>query len=391
MIYLRTGANGAGKTLLTLRDVREKSLAESRPVYYNGRFEMVADFGWTKIDAKDWESVPDGAIFLFDECHNDFPVRSGTKDAVPQYVRQLAEHRRRGFDFFLITQHPMNLDAFVRRLIGAPGWHQHLKRASGAPLVSVIQWDAVNDQPQKAGSGASGQVKMVPYPKEVYSWYVSTSLDTAKIRIPFQVKLLVVSLVAIPLLGYFGYKTLMDRVPGKPAAGQPGAKPAGAVPGGQSEPRKVMTTAEYVNSFQPRIPGFAFSAPRYDDATKPVNVPYPAACIQSKSKGCQCYSQQATKLDVPLSLCVQIVAGGFFNDWQQAVTQAQAGRSVEPVPVAVPVTLAAADPVAYPHPMSAKGTAPVPVDQQVQTQTQRPGHFVAIVPKPPAAAVSAPR
>ncbi|SDO07958.1 zona occludens toxin [Rhodoferax sp. OV413] len=336
MLYLRTGANGAGKTLLTLRDVREKSLAESRPVYYNGRFNMVADFGWIKIDAKDWESVPDGAIFLFDECHNDFPIRSGKE--VPRYVSQLAEHRVRGFDFFLLTQHPMNMDPFVRRLIGSPGWHQHLKRASGAPLVSVIQWAAVNDAPQKAGSGASGQVTMVKYPKEVYDWYVSTSLDTAKVRIPFQVKLLVACVVLVPLLGYYAWTMLQKTV--APKGPVPVAQPLlGQVrTGGPDRPpgseKRVLTTAEYVSSYQPRLQGLAYTAPRYDEMTKPVNVPYPAACIQSKTR-CECFSQQATKLDVPLDLCAQLVKGGFFNDWQAALKDANAGRPLQESPVAV--------------------------------------------------------
>lgn len=348
MLYLRTGANGAGKTLLTLRDVREKSLAESRPVYYNGRFNMVADFGWIKIDAKDWESVPDGAIFLFDECHNDFPIR--TSKEVPRYVSQLAEHRVRGFDFFLLTQHPMNMDPFVRRLIGSPGWHQHLKRASGAPLVSVIQWASVNDAPQKAGSGASGQVTMVSYPKEVYSWYVSTSLDTAKVKIPFQVKLLAACVVLIPIFGYYGWQALQAKAKPKPVNSPqsgpvvPGARPAGLSGSGGSE-KRVLTTAEYVNSYQPRLQGLAYTAPRYDEMTKPVNVPYPAACIQSKTR-CECFSQQATKLDVPLDLCAQLVKGGFFNDWQAALKDANAGRPLQESPVAV--AAAPRDPLTLP-------------------------------------------
>lgn len=124
MLYLSSGANGAGKTLFTLKDVRDLQVKTGRPVAHNGRFELVAEFGWKQIDAKEWQQEPDGTIFLFDECHNDFPVR-GTGSAVPDYVKMLAEHRRRGFDFFLITQHPMNVDAFVRRLIGPPGWHRH--------------------------------------------------------------------------------------------------------------------------------------------------------------------------------------------------------------------------------------------------------------------------
>lgn len=334
MIYLRTGANGAGKTLLTLRDVVEKSLKESRPVYHNGRFDPVEDGplkAWTKIDAKDWESVPDGAIFVFDECHNDFPVRSG-KDPAPGYIKALAEHRRRGFDFYLITQHPLNIDSFVRRLVGAPGWHQHLKRASGAPLVSVLEWPSVNDQCQRAGAGESGSVKMVPYPKEVYSWYRSTSLDTAKLKIPFRVYVLVASVLAVPALGYLAYakfssasatrEAQFKKLSGQPeeTAAAPGVRPSAA------PVAKPQTASELAASFQPRLEGVPYSAPRYDDLTKPTIAPMIAACLATASR-CGCYSQQATPIEVPDAMCRQIVAGGYFVDWAP-------GGKVEPKPPA---------------------------------------------------------
>lgn len=319
MLYLTTGGNGAGKTLLTLRDVREKSLAESRPVYYNGRFDLVAEFGWIKWDFKDWQSLPDGAIFIVDECHNDMPVRT-TREALPDYVRMLAEHRRRGFDFYLITQHPLNIDSFVRRLISSPGWHRHLKRASGAPLVSVLQWAAVNDKCEKAGSGASAQTSMVAYPKEVYGWYNSTSLDTAKVKVPFQVKVLAACLVLVPLLGYYGWQSFKNAQPGakgRALDGQvatvPGVQPAQ----GQAQPKGVISAAEYAGSFEPRIDGLAYTAPRYDDQTKPVTAPYPAACV-SMGRRCACYTQQGTKLVVPMATCQSIVKTGFFVDWQAA-------------------------------------------------------------------------
>jgi len=107
MIYLRTGANGTGKTLLTLKEVREKQLAENRPVYWNGRFQLTPEkeeeFGWHRVDIKDWQKVPDGAIFFVDEAHNDFPISDAK--ALPEYIKMMAEHRSRGFDFYLITQH----------------------------------------------------------------------------------------------------------------------------------------------------------------------------------------------------------------------------------------------------------------------------------------------
>ena len=320
MIYLRTGANGTGKTLLTLKEVHDKALKESRPVYHNGRFAPVVGGpldNWTQVDIKDWESIPDGAIFVVDECHNDFPVRTA-KDPVPEYVKALAEHRRRGFDFYMITQHPMNIDPFVRRLIGSPGWHQHLKRVSGAPLVSVLEWPAVNDQPQKNGSGSSAAVQMVSYPKEVYNWYASTSLDTAKIKIPNQVKFLAVAMVLIPVLLYYAWTTFQARQPFKNVTPPPGATaPAYAPPAAQQTTgsgQPVTTPEQFLASFQPRIEGLPHTAPRYDETTKPTTAPFPAACVNMGPR-CDCYTQQGTKLQTPPDLCKQIVAGGFFQDW----------------------------------------------------------------------------
>ena len=332
MIYLRTGANGSGKTLLTLRDVREKQLKESRPVCYNGRFRMIADFGWKQIDAKDWQKEPDGTIFLFDECHNDFPPRKGGD--IPDHVKMLAEHRVRGFDFYLITQHPLNFDAFVRRLIGAPGWHQHLKRASGAPLVSVLEWASVNDVCQKAGSGESGSVTMVPYPKEVYKWYESTTLDTAKIKIPFQVKVLIVCLALVPVVAWFGWSAFKKAVPGQ-ALSQPAGTSApssfGAPVGGSGGPAvsKKMTRAEYLQSFEARVQGLAYTAVRYDDLAKPVHAPVPAGCW-TVGDDCECISQQATKLPMPKTMCLQIVKNGIFREWDEG-RQAADGHYKGPV------------------------------------------------------------
>lgn len=186
MLYLITGANGAGKTLNTLKWIRDRAVKEGRPVCHNGRFEVVEGSelsNWRQIDIKDWQAEPDGTIFLVDECHNDFPLRPPSSQP-PEYVRMLAEHRRRGFDFYLVTQHPQNIDAFVRRLIGSPGWHRHLKRAFGGDLVSVCEWPAVNPNCEKDGSGKTGTVTMQPFPKEVYGWYRSASLHTGKRKIP---------------------------------------------------------------------------------------------------------------------------------------------------------------------------------------------------------------
>lgn len=314
MLYLTTGANGTGKTLFTLKEVRERQLKDNRPVYHNGRFTLTPEgeaFGWQQIDFKDWQSCPDGAIFLIDECHNDMPKLSSGAP-VPDHVKALGEHRRRGFDFYLITQHPQNISTFVRKLLGAPGWHRHLKRQFGAGLVSQLQWDYVNDSCEKPGASRDGVVTMRPFPKEVYAWYSSAVLHTGKKSIPRPVLILAACLVVIPVLGYMGYRSLMNQTGADKAA--PGAVKPGMV--AQDVPRLVKTREDWLRERVPRVEGLPATAPVYDKVTEPTDAPYPAACIESKRDGCKCYTQQATLMTVAADLCRMIVQRGFFMDWQ---------------------------------------------------------------------------
>ena len=183
MIYLTTGANGAGKTLITLYDVRQQQLKENRPVYYHGfdmHEEKVKEFGWQKFDPKKWQDLPDGSICIMDECQNEFPIRRSGSE-VPDYVNAIAQHRRRrGFDFWMISPHPSLIDVFVRRLIDKPSWHRHMKRAFGADMVSELKFSAPDMKCEEPGAGARAEVTMRPYPKDVYTWYRSASLHTGK-------------------------------------------------------------------------------------------------------------------------------------------------------------------------------------------------------------------
>ncbi|MBI3102761.1 MAG: hypothetical protein HYY98_14595 [Burkholderiales bacterium] len=313
MLYLVTGANGAGKTLNALKWVRERQIKEGRPVCHNGRFEPVEGgelSAWKKIDIQKWQNEPDGTIFLVDECHNDFPLRAPSAKP-PDYVQMLAEHRRRGFDFYLITQHPQNIDAFVRRLIGSPGWHRHLKRPFGGDLVSVQEYPAVNAQCEKQGAGKNGSVTMVPFPRDVFSWYRSASLHTAKKRIPRMMWLLLACVVLVPLLFVVAFKT----------AGSSGSKAQpSVVVASASESSKAGVSAQhvsvddYIASRKPRLQDFPHTAPAYDEVTKPVTAPYPAACVMFRG-ACTCYTQQGTRMPVSGDVCQQIVKVGFFVDW----------------------------------------------------------------------------
>lgn len=313
-IFLTTGANGTGKTAFTLKAVRDLQIKENRPVYWSGRFDLYPEkekeFGWIKIEATEWQSVPPGAIFFFDECHNDFPDRSsGAK--IPEFVKALGEHRKHGYDFFLLTQHPGNIDPFIRKIIASPGWHRHLKRNYGSSLISHIDYLAVCDRPEKPGAGKGGSVSMKALPKEVYTWYKSAELHTAKIKIPRQVWMFAAALCVIPLCAWGVLRYLSKTTAPKDAQSAAAGAPGAAGQGGGAAAR-VRTTVEYLADYQPRLPGLMHSAPAYDKLTEPKRVPVPAACVEMKSMGCKCYTQDATPYPVDLAMCRQLVAHGSF-------------------------------------------------------------------------------
>lgn len=337
MLYLRTGGNGTFKTALTLKDVRALQLETGRPVCFNLRPadhpekpntpysnlypKTIEEFGWKGIHFEEWPQQTPGTIFLIDECHYDLPQRAASQKP-PAHIAQLTEHRSRGFDFFLLTQHPGNIDSFVRKLVQAPGWHQHLKRIGGAaPMVNQLQWDAVNLQCEQAGSGKTADTKTRTAPTEVYSWYDSATLHTGKVRIPFKLFVLLACVVLVPLLLWFGVSSIgksgkkTDPVSDKAGLNMVQGKPEGAV--------KPKTVAEYVDNYRPRLAGLRHTAPAYDELTKPKRVPVPAACVQMADR-CSCYTQDATSYATTKEICAQIVKTGLWLDFDPEGQQGMA-------------------------------------------------------------------
>lgn len=138
MITLITGLPGACKTLYTLNYVKAKAEKEGRPVYYNGIPELTLP--WEMIDDPEkWYELPEGAIIVIDECQRVFRPRASSA-AVPMHVEKFETHRHRGYDIFLITQHPMLLDGNVRRLSGQ---HFHCVRTFGMQRATIHEWQQV--------------------------------------------------------------------------------------------------------------------------------------------------------------------------------------------------------------------------------------------------------
>lgn len=149
MITLITGLPGAGKSLRMVQMIRD-ALKEGRNVYVDG-IDGLQPFGWEPCELNDWENLPDGSLVVADEAQKTWGTRRAG-DAPPS-IRALSEHRHRGFDFVIGTQHPTMIDKYVRTLVGR---HDHLLRQFGAPISRIVTWSECQDDPQSLATRQRG-------------------------------------------------------------------------------------------------------------------------------------------------------------------------------------------------------------------------------------------
>lgn len=362
MIVLLTGLPGNGKTLYALNWVKAKAEKEGRPVFYSGIKDLnTAVLPWTEFEPEKWAELPAGSIVVIDECQRVFrPRMHGT--AVPPFVAALETHRHLGIDLVFITQHPMLVDSNVRRLVGL---HFHAVRKFGTQAATIHEWGSVKENCDKNREGSVRHD--FRYPKAAYGWYKSAEVHTHKARIPMRVWVLLGVPVVFGSLFWFMYQRWSAKIEGEtPQAQQTGLMVSvpgqGHKNGATARPDGPMTRAEYMEAHTPRIAGLAYTAPVYDEVTKPTEAPYPAACIRSAIR-CHCYTQQGTRLDVPDRLCQDIAAGGFFIAWAKQPAQGMPQGAPAPAPV-----VAAAVPLTGPTGTSFGGTPPPTLIGQQKTQ-----------------------
>jgi zona occludens toxin (predicted ATPase) len=306
-INLVTGLPGHGKTLWTLVWLKALAALEGRPVFHND-IPALSIEGWQVQKADEWHDLPPNSYMLIDEAQKVFPIRPRSS-AVPVHVSELETHRHKGLDLYLITQHPQLIDTHVRKLVDR---HFHVVRTFGMKRATVYEFPTgVQDSPEK-NKGKAGVVRHEwAYPKKAFGWYKSAEVHTVKSRVPLRVWLYALSFLLIPLLVWWCFQRLWVQhgLGDKGAAAQAASAPvsAASVPRRvQREAAAVLTREEYIARFQPRLLGLAFTAPVYDELTRPVEAPYPSVCAYSPDFPCRCWSQRGFKLEVPESLCKQL-------------------------------------------------------------------------------------
>lgn len=327
MITLTTGVPGSGKTLYTIAQVLKKveadnkALAECgkppRNVYYSGIADL--KLPWIELDdAKQWDDCETGAVIIIDECQRVFRPR-GTGSQVPEYISALETHRHKGYDIFLITQHPMLVDQNIRRLVGQ---HWHVVRKFGLQRATIHEWGSTHEITQRNLLAAVR--RQFAYSKEVFGYYKSAEMHTHKAKVPKRVFFLLLAPFLIAALAYYGYQkaTSVGKKPEAVVANTatPSTGQAGSVP--------KQSKVEYFEAAAPRVEGLYHTAPKYDEITKPTDAPWPSACLISKSfdraagkyvDKCGCIDQQGNRYGATPSLCRQIAMNGIFKDWGQQI------------------------------------------------------------------------
>lgn len=350
MFVLRTGLQGNGKTLNTIKEVDSKAHSEGRTVYYCnitgfnvGHPAIKAD--WLPFDdPTKWYELPPNAIIVIDEAQTWFRVRSqGSK--VPDYASRLEIMRKDGHEVHAITQSPKLIDTHMRELCNL---HIHYNRGFGGKVIKrwVFQKpeNTVNSNKLTFENGESSRVVI---DKAYFGCYESVKEGTKhhmRFAPPKAMFVLIFVLLACAVLVY----RLSDRLSTKtdpepvPEASVDAADDPSSFqfPGGPGSTQMHLSREDYIAERTPRIEGVVSSAPIYDELTKPVSFPR-ASCYATKSEdaiarkrrtlrlgnrngslyGCSCFSQQATRMDIPFEACMDMVEQGAFDptrpDFQQ--------------------------------------------------------------------------
>lgn len=313
MITLITGTPGAGKTALAVAMMLEEQ--GKRPFFVSGIPELKIEHQLTP-PVEDWTqevptledpnfkksvfTFPPNSIIVIDEAQTIYRPRPSSSK-VPPHVAAFETHRHTGVDFWLITQDPAFLDANVRRLVGR---HVHLRATALGRYL--YEWPEVGDPDLKTSRqvAASRRYKL---PKKVFSLYKSATVHIKQTtRLPLAAYILIGVLVVAAVLAYRFFNRVEEVSGSKPSAIP--SSPSSSVSPSEKKP---VTASQYVAQYVPRIQSLAHTAPVYDEITKPVRVPVPAACISTASI-CRCYTQTATPYKTDDSVCRQIAAGGMF-------------------------------------------------------------------------------
>lgn len=336
---LRTGKQGNGKTLNTIKEVDEKAHKEGRTVYYcnvtNFKPEHPAiKATWIEFDHPEtWFELPKNAIIIIDEAQTWFRVRpQGSK--VPLYASRLEIMRKDGHELHCITQSPKLIDSHMRELCNM---HIHYNRGNGGKLIKRWVFQNPNLTVGDKLEFPDGESSRITIDRSYFGCYDSVKEGAEhhfKFRVP---KAAYVFGICCVLLAAAVWKIAQRYVSPDPVSAEAVEQPV-------SEPAKPdrnpltpsemlpVTPEQYASRMVPRIPDVPASAPIYDQLTQAQSFPKPF-CVSTTDEqmirrnygrmtvklvdgtpvGCRCNTQQGTRLDVSHEFCLSVVNNGYFD------------------------------------------------------------------------------
>tara|TARA_R110000751_G_scaffold82220_3_gene165511 strand:- start:3981 stop:5186 length:1206 start_codon:yes stop_codon:yes gene_type:complete len=349
-LIIRTGLQGHGKTLNTIKEVDQKAFKEGRTVYFNNVTDLDASklkADWFPFDdPHKWFELPNDAIIVVDEAQGFFGVRDPRKE-VPEYASAFEVMRKQGHEVHLITQDPRFIDVHVRRLCGT---HIHYSRVFGSSNVARYQTERVFNEVEKISSNKLADRTIIKLDKKYFDVYSSAKgQHHFKFKPSKKAIFFACATVVTMWLCYRAYDRLTkDEEPQPPTAEATQSKSAldtasslatGAMgsllgPATQGE-GKPQTRAQYLASLEPRVSDIPSSAPVYDNLTQPQTHPRlfcvlstdpalvertdaPKSSVDGVPTSCQCYTQQVTRVETSFGFCLTAANKGYFDNTRPA-------------------------------------------------------------------------
>ncbi|MFC4251517.1 zonular occludens toxin domain-containing protein [Sinimarinibacterium flocculans] len=336
MLSLWTGKPGHGKTLNLLyeleqerkREIKEKG--QARPIYYANIKSLTLE-GWQPFeDPTKWDQLPAGAKLVVDEAQTFFPVRQ--KGDAPEFVTKLSTHRHLGVDIYFITQDPMLVDVWLRRLVGR---HVHVVRPFGLGRSNLFEWQQVTDI-NDPGARKQALFRTRAFPKQFFSVYHSADMHTQVVRPPWtKIALMAGAAVALVAVVLFGIRLIGGFTDAASQSEQSAHVAAVAAAQATQAASQVSQAVEDLRRvFEERVPGLPWSAPFYEGMVEPRVMPYVSGCSVIHRDGripwCSCNDQQGNRIRMDQRTCMKIYEDGSF-DWsgQRAADDARQISALE--------------------------------------------------------------
>lgn len=333
MFILRTGLQGNGKTLNTIKEVDTKAAKEGRVVYYHNVTGFKPDAKilqaeWIEFaDPEKWYELPLNAMIVIDEAQKFFRIRpQGT--AVPEYAAALETMRKQGHELHCITQNPKLIDVHFRNLCNG---HIHYVRGHQGKVIKRWRFESPVNVDSEKNFERFGEATRITIDKRYFGCYESIQGEAEhhfKFRPPRALFVFIGLCLLIAVGGWYIYDKRIN-----PDAAEPVA--ADLDVGTEFKPKQQLQNAapeDYGALHKPRLTDVPSSAPIYDELTKPVSYPKLICAAtndvqfigrmggkiatdmhKGRLYGCRCNTQQGTRVTISFAGCMSYVESGAFD------------------------------------------------------------------------------